>query len=285
MRRYCGRDFSAAEVDRIRAIIAAHPQHTRTALSVLVCEALRWYKADGETKQMSCRVAMLRMEKDGEIELPPPRRAPRRRAIEFTAQTDPGEPVTAPVHELSRIRLSLVIGNTPQSRLWNEWIERYHYLGYQPMPGAQLRYFVRIDERVVAVLGFGPAAWKTAPRDRFIGWQPQQREKNLPRVVNNARFLILPWVQSPNLASHILARVSKVLPHQWYERYKIHPVLLESFVERERFRGTCYRAANWIHVGHTTGRGKCSRSTKPTLPVKDIWLYPLTRDFRRQLTR
>ena len=144
---------------------------------------------------------------------------------------------------------------------------------------------MRIDEQVVALWGFGPAAWKTAPRDRFIGWYPHQREKNLPRVVNNARFLILPWVQSRNLASHILARVSKVLVHQWYERYRIYPVLLESFVERERFLDTCYRAANWIHVGHTTGRGKCSRSFKPTLPVKDIWLYPLSRDFRQQLTR
>ena len=136
MRRYCGRDFSAAEMEQIRAIIATYPQHTRKDLSVLVCEALRWYKADGGTKQMSCRVAMLRMEKDGVIELPPPRRAaPRRRAIVFSAQTDPGESVTAPVHELSQIKLCLVSGGTLQSRLWNEWIERYHYLGYQPMAG------------------------------------------------------------------------------------------------------------------------------------------------------
>ncbi len=140
--------------------------------------------------------------------------------------------------------------------MWNEYIERYHYLGYTPLPGAQLRYFVSMDKQILALLGFGASAWQVAPRDNFIGWDHEQRRKGLPLIVNNARFLILPWVQSKNLASKILAMIARQLPINWCERYNIQPVLMETFVEIGRFSGTCYRAANWIHVGQTKGRGK-----------------------------
>lgn len=189
-----------------------------------------------------------------------------------------------PVHEIAPLTLRLV-ATAPVSRLWNEYIERYHYLGYTPLPGAQLRYFVAIDGGFVALLGFGAAAWKTAPRDHFIGWTPEQRQRNMHLIVNNARFLILPWVQSKGLASKILARIARQLPGDWQQRYGYRPVLLETFVQTDRFRGTCYQAANWIHVGKTQGRGKLSVSTKPVLPIKDVWLYPLSRTFRRELTQ
>jgi hypothetical protein len=167
--------------------------------------------------------------------------------------------------------------------LWNELIERHHYLRYKPLPGAQLRYLVFSGSHLLAALGFGASAWKVAPRDRWIGWSAEERRHNLHLVVNNARYLILPWIRSPNLASRILAGVARQLPRDWESRYHYSPVLLETFVERERFQGTCYRAANWMHVGHTQGRGKLDRQGQRLLPVKEIFLYPLRRDFRRRL--
>ncbi len=169
--------------------------------------------------------------------------------------------------------------------MWlNEYIHRYHYLGHKPLPGAQLRYFVTIEEQIVAALGFSAAAWQTAPRDQYIGWNHEQRERNLPLIVNNARFLIMPWVHSKNLASTILSRVVRRLPDDWEFRYKIRPVLLETFVDSERFAGTCYKAANWTYVGKTKGRGKMGPSGKQSVPIKDIWLHPLSRHFRSRLT-
>jgi len=145
------------------------------------------------------------------------------------------------------------------SKLWNELIDRYHYLGYKPLPGAQLRYFVKHKEEILAALGFGAAAWKTAPRDHYIGWSTDCRKDNLHLVVNNARFLILPWVKSKNLASRILSMVSRRLPDDWEARYNYRPVLFETFVERQRFDGASYKASNWVYVGDTQGRGKLDR--------------------------
>jgi hypothetical protein len=194
--RYCGRDFSASQMETIRALIAGHPTANRARLSRLVCEVLDWRRPDGRLKDMSCRVAMLRMQDDGLIQLPPPQNGnnngkPYRRR---TPQADPELfPVVGSAGDLVDLHLELVTERS-QSHLWNEYIERYHYLGYQPLPGAQLRYFARANHRVVALLGFGAAAWKTAPRDRFIGWTAEQRQRQLQRVVNNSRFLILPKI-------------------------------------------------------------------------------------------
>lgn len=193
--RYCGRDFSKQEMELIRTIIAEEPPRSRTSISQVVCQRLEWYKADGGLKEMSCRVAMLRMAEDGLITLPLPRRKPPQLNIQFTSQTDPQPTITQPVHTLPHPQLSLVV-HRDHSRLWNEYIHRYHYLGHKLLPGAQLRYFVTIDQQIVAALGFGAAAWQTAPRDQFIGWNHEQRQRNLPLIVNNARFLIMPWVKS-----------------------------------------------------------------------------------------
>ena len=285
MIRYCGRDFTQQELKQIRELIAEDAGRTRAELSRLTCQILDWFKPDGSLKDMSCRVAMLRMAEDGLITLPPPRRKPPpRQKISFTEQTAPQSVIVRPVHELATIQLCPVV-TRDHSRLWNEYIHRYHYLGHKPLPGAQLRYFVTIDQQIVAALGFGAAAWQTAPRDQFIGWSHEQRQKNLPLVVNNARFLIMPWVKSKNLASHILSMIARRLPTQWEERYGIRPVLLETFVNTERFAGTCYKAANWIYVGKTKGRGKLGPAGKQSVPIKDLWLYPLCHQFRRHLTR
>jgi len=285
MKRYCGRNFSEQELEQMRKLIAEDAGRTRAELSRLTCRMLDWYKPDGGLKDMSCRVAMLRMAEDGLITLPPPRRKPPpRQKLSFTEQTDPQPAILRPVHELAALQLCPVV-TRDHSRLWNEYIHRYHYLGHKPLPGAQLRYFVTLDEQIIAALGFGAAAWQTAPRDQFIGWSHEQRQKNLPLVVNNARFLIMPWVKSKNLASTILSMIARRLPTQWEERYGIRPVLLETFVDTERFAGTCYKAANWIYVGKTKGRGKLGPAGKQSVPIKDLWLYPLSRQFRIHLTR
>lgn len=283
--RYCGRDFTRAEMETIRQIIADHPEEYRAGLSRLVCRRLGWLRPDGRLKDMSCRVAMLRMARDGLIELPPPRhtkgyRKPYRRR---TPEADPELfPVTTRAGQLTDLHLEPVVG-PKASQLWNEYIDRYHYLGYQQLPGAQIRYFAKAEGRILALFGFGAAAWKTAPRDRFIGWTDSQRQRNLHLVVNNARFLILPWVQSRNLASRLLGMVARRIGDDWQERYSYRPVLLETFVETPRFAGTGYKAANWIHVGQTKGRGKLDRDHTACLSLKDIWLFPLMRRFRQML--
>jgi hypothetical protein len=282
MKRYCGRFFSAEELAQIIELIEKNPSKHRLDLSRDVCRMLLWYKADGGLKEMSCRVAMLRMQEDGLIRLPPPRTENKRKSeAAVTCATEPQSIIQDPVHQLGELKLRLV--TSKNSRLWNEYIQRYHYLGYTPLPGAQLRYFITRNEQVLALLGFGASAWQVAPRDSFIGWDHEQRRNGLPLIVNNARFLILPWVQSKNLASKILAMIARQLPIDWFTRYNIQPVLMETFVETGRFAGTCYRAANWVHVGQTKGRGKLGPQGVQSVPIKDIFLYPLTRNFRTVL--
>lgn len=283
--KYSGREFSVIELERIRSL-AAEPKMTRQALSRQICLELEWRKHNGGLKDMSCRMALLRMQEDGLVQLPVPRFKNNNcnRVITKTAQTEPQTTLCTPVSELRGLRLEIV-STKSDSRLWNEYIDRYHYLGHKALPGAQLRYFARSDEGIVALFGFGAAAWKTAPRDNFIGWSPSIRETHLHLIVNNARFLVLPWIQSKNLASKLLGMVSRRLADDWYARYGYRPVLLETFVEKDRFQGTCYRAANWLCLGETQGRGKLDRTNKcGSIPIKTVWALPLTKDFRQVLS-
>ena len=280
--RYCGREFTDEEITLIRRLIADNPGITRQRLSGAFCQEVGWRKADGKLKDMSCRVAFLRMQRDGHITLPAPRKlgnnnrkAPKRTLL--------GEPQPQTDKDAGEYDLQMEIVGQSGSALWNEYIDRYHYLGYTPLPGAQLRYFVTSGNQVLALLGFGAAAWKTAPRDNYIGWDAETRKRNLHLVVNNARFLILPWVRSKNLGSKVLSMASRRICGDWLRRYNYEPALLESFVEKGRFLGTCYKAANWVYVGDTQGRGKLDVRNEYKLPVKGIWLYPLKRRFRRRL--
>jgi hypothetical protein len=284
-KRYSGRLFGPPEIERVREIIRTHPEASRQQLSYRVCEVFDWRKPDGSLKDMSCRVALLRMHRAGLIALPAPRHKvlPCRAFTRRTAQAEPGALLKAAVHELEDLRLEVV--QRSASALWNEYIERYHYLGYKPLPGAQLRYFAYAGERLVGLLGFGAAAWKSGPRDEWIGWSREQRHRNLRGIVNNARFLIPPWMRVASLASKLLAMAARALPAHWEERYGYRPVLLETFVESERFTGTCYRAANWTCVGWTQGRGKLGDHRLGQVPVKAVWVYPLAKDFRAQLAR
>ncbi|MBW2167065.1 MAG: DUF4338 domain-containing protein [Deltaproteobacteria bacterium] len=284
MIRYCGRNFSQKELDQIRSLIKENPLFHRARLSREVCQMLQWFKPDGKLKEMSCRVAMLRMQDDGLIKLPKPLtvRSPPRK-IKPTPATDPRKLIRCPVNQLPQLQLQMV--NKKDSSLWNEYIQRYHYLGFTPLPGAQLRYFITANNQILALTGFGAAAWQTSPRDQFIGWDHEQRKRNLHLIVNNARFLILPWIQSKNLASKILALHARKLPDDWEKKYKIRPVLLETFVQKDRFKGICYKAANWHNVGQTKGRGKLGPSGKISVPIKDVWLYPLNKHFKSFLKK
>ena len=286
--RYYGRDFTADEMALLRALIAADPQPTRAALSREFCRRIGWFKPDGGLKDMMAKVTMLAMHRDGVITLPPPRgRQGRPKPIVFGPDTEP--PLFPPPTTLDEVRpleMRIVVRGTREGSLWNEFVARYHYLGYKPLVGAQMRYAVRDRNGwPVAMLGFSTAAWKLAPRDNFIGWTPQLHEKNLPLVVDNPRFLILPWIEIPNLGSHILAIVRRRLPEDWTERYNTTPVLIETFVETPRYTGAVYRASGWIPVGTTQGRGRYDRHTKRAQPKKDIWLRPLRKDWKRTLNR
>ena len=283
--KYCGREFTGLELAQIRRI-AEVPSRTRCAISVRVCEALNWRKPDGGLKQMSCRVALLRMQTDGLLRLPPPRNGNSngRQFLRRTPAAEPQPPFNEPAGQLHDLQLKLVAPG-PESLLWNEYIQRYHYLRHRTLPGAQLRYFAQTQGEIVALLGFGAAAWKTSPRDLFIGWTPAQRQCHLHLVVNNARFLILPWVCSRHLASKLLGMAARRLPQDWQHRYGYRPVLLETFVDNARFAGTCYKAANWLCVGATQGRGKLDTAHARSLPPKSVWIYPLTPRFRQFLAR
>jgi hypothetical protein len=279
--KLCGRPFDGAELERIRReIVAANPP-LRAEIARRVCRALDWSDALGRPKLMSARVGLLRLHRAGLIELPAPTgRNGNGRPLKHGPARWPQEvPLAGSVGGLSGLRLSPVT-DKPASRLWNGLIDRYHYLGYTPLPGAQLRYLIESDQGLLGALGFGAAAWKVAARDHWIGWQRAAREAHLGRVLNNARFLILPWVRVKNLASKVLSLAAARVSEDFPERYGERVVLLETFVEQPRFRGTCYRAANWQWLGETTGRGKLDRHHRATLPRKAIYVHPLTGDFR-----
>jgi hypothetical protein len=283
---YCGRAFSQDDIQAIQRLMEQYPSLKRTPLSRALCELWNWTKPDGGLKDMACRVALLRMAADGLITLPPSQTPNGRGRPNFppTRVSDPQTPRLEPVNEIGPLSLHLVTDRST-SHLWNEYIQRYHYLGYSPLSGSQLRYNVFAGGQLVALLSFGASAWKLAQREHFIGWTEPQRSRNLQLVVNNARFLILPWIQSKGLASKILSMAARQLPQHWQARYGYRPVLLETFVESQRHRGTCYKAANWIHVGQTAGRGKKCPTHRQILPIKDIWLYPLRKDFISVLTQ
>ncbi len=287
--RYHGRDFTTAEMALMRELIAASPQQTRAGLARAFCRAIGWVKPDGGLKAMMARVTMLSMHRDGIITLPPPRHGqPPRRVPEFGPETEPPvTPMPQTLDAVRPIRLVKVTGTgRAASRLWNEFIARYHYLGYKTLVGAQMRYAVQDRQgRPLAMLGFSAAAWKTAPRDAFIGWSPEVRERNLPLMVDNSRYLIMPWVQIPNLASHILSNVRRQLPQDWQSQYNIAPVLMETFVETPRFSGITYKASGWIHVGNTQGRGRYDTKWEFGKPIKAIWLCPLRKDWKRILNK
>ncbi|MDA8061319.1 MAG: DUF4338 domain-containing protein [Actinomycetota bacterium] len=283
--RYVGRELTDADIDTIRRICADPTYPTRAAIARETCRCLGWVGANGKPKDMSAKVALARMDADGLIDLPAPTHKATRPYRHLQETITPGPEIACRLSELSDIEIALVGRATRASAVWNEMIGRFHYLGYTPASGAQLRYLATTTTGApIAAISFAASAWALEDRDAWIGWNAEQRKARLHLVVGNPRFLVAPWVAVPNLASHLLAAITRRLRGDWQARYGYAPVLVETFVHSDRHRGTCYQAANWTRVGRTKGRGKLDRYNAYALPVKDIYLYPLARSFRSQLT-
>jgi len=283
--RICGREFNDEIFDRIRATIESEPTISRRALSVRVCEWLNWKSSNGKPKEMSCRVALLKLHRGGHLSLPEPgvRNWTAVQGERCTLSLPEIESLRCRLKALGEIKLVLVESkDRPLSRLWNNLMETYHYLGAGPLCGAQVRYL--IESSVYGLIGglaFSAAAWRVARRDRWIGWSEGARKANLGKVICNSRFLLVPRVT--HLASHVLSLCARRLKQDWVERYGVRPMLLETYVERDRFEGTCYRSANWSDVGATQGRGRMDRDRTYSAPIKEVYVYPLQRDARKGL--
>lgn len=283
---YRGRGITARDIEFIQALIAEHPEQSRRALSQTLCERWDWRQANGVLRDMVCRSLMLELDRAGHIELPPVRSRPPNNVVKHRPPAVIQE-VARPLHKrLEEVRPQLQfrqVRGTDDEVLFNALMQSHHYLGYTRPVGEQLKYLVRIGADPVACFAWSSAPRHLGPRDRFIGWSSAARRRNIHLLAYNTRFLILPHVVVPNLASHLLSRMVKRLSEGW-ERVYGHPVVyVETFVDPEQFRGTCYRAANWIPLGLTTGRGKDSQSTRPNRSRKEVMGYALNKRFRRLL--
>jgi len=280
-----GRTVTADDIERIRTLIARHPGWHRTRLSQELCRRWGWVAANGRMKDMAARALLRKLHGEGLIALPAPVRSAnnafRHRAHPALSIDD--SPIDAALSELLPVQLSPVHGEGEQ-QLFAALLQRHHYLGYRGPVGENLKYLIYDRQgRVLSCALFGAAAWTMACRDRFIGWERTERERHLPLLANNMRFLIAPWVRVPHLASHILGRIARQIRRDWQRKYAHSLVLLETCVEHHRFAGTCYRAANWRCVGLTEGRSRNDRHKRLQVPVKSVWLYPLCRQWRGEL--
>ena len=284
--KYRGRAVDDEQIEFIRRLIEGNPQASRWALSRKLCEAWNWKQPNGAPCEMLCRSMMLALHRAGRIELPPVRRinvnplAQRRRPERPLMDTTPLSSTLADVRPLE-FRL---VRRTPEERIFNGLLEHYHYLSYTQPVGAHLKYIVYAHQRPMACLAWSSAPRHLGPRDRYIGWNAKARRANIRYIAYNTRYLILPWIEVPHLASHILGRMPVVLSRDWQRVYG-HPIyFLETFVDPSRWRGTCYRAANWVVLGQTTGRGKDSTSKKPNRPIKHVLGYAVWKRFRQYLS-
>ena len=286
---FCGQVVSKDQLIEIVEIIDTFSKLSRGELANTICELFSWKRPTGKLKTIECRQFLERLDAKGIIRLPLRRkhhRKPTKAAVLRTSQADAQAPISVKLSELSPISLSRV-KTKEQRQLWYEYIDRYHYLGYQLPFGAQLRYLIKSGVSQALILGclqFSSPAWKMALRDRWIGWSDEQRQRNLQKIISNSRFLIFPWVQVRNLASSVLALAVKTVPADWQSCYGYRPVLMETLVDKKRFKGTCYKAANWVHVGSTSGRGRMDRENKREgMAVKEIYVYPVSIRFRQEL--
>ena len=289
MEKFCGQIVSQEQLDEIFEIIETFPNLSRTELASTICELFSWKRCNGKLKSVECRQFLERLDEKAVIKLPASRKQFVKKSatrVYKTQKSDIQPSISVTLKELLPLKL-IRVKDQKQRQLWYEYIDRYHYLGYQLPFGAQLRYFINSDATgdLLGCFQFSSPAWKMAPRDRWIGWSDQQRKVNLQKIINNSRFLIFPWVKVKNLASSVLALAVKTVPQDWQRIYGYRPVLMETLVDGKRFKGTCYKAANWIHMGKTTGRGRMDRGNqKQGAAVKDIYVYPLTFGFRQKLT-
>lgn len=279
-----GRYFSDKDLKDIKEMVRLFPKLSRTELAGTICEYIGWFTATGQPKIDSCYQLFNKLEGDGQITLPPRAKSSakkEKKKITFSSATEAGLPVEGTVSDLEPLTLK-PLRDSKENRLWNEYVHRYHTLGYKRPFGAHQRYFIFSEkaEKPLGCILFAAAAWALFPRDQWIGWDTLDRHFRLQLILNNSRFLIFPWVRVKNLASKALSLAAKRVREDWYQRYGYRPVLLETFVDTEKYHGTCYQAANWIYLGQTKGRGRMDRNNEKTLSCKAIYVYPLTGDFR-----
>jgi hypothetical protein len=285
--RYRGRVFTTEDILYIRKLIAAHPGESRRRLSQKLCEAWQWKQPNGSLRDMVCRGLLLMLDRAGQIELPAVKFVPAnplvRRTRPVAARIDT-TPLAGRIDRIGPLQF-VQVRRTPEEQLFNSLLEQYHYLRYQQPVGEHAKYLVWAQESPIACLAWSSAPRHLGSRDRYIGWSAEARRRNIRFIAYNTRFLILPWVRIENLASHILGRMAARISKDWQQMYGHSIYFLETFVDPERFQGTCYRAANWVLLGNTTGRGKQSNSHVPNRSIKQILGYPLTKRFRELLGR
>lgn len=281
-----GRNLTQEDIQWICKLISDHLDWHRTRLSREICNVWNWVNAKGQLKDMACRTMLLKLEKLGYLHLPAPRSVSVGNSIHnLTPVAHSTREIVCSLHNLFPLRIE-VVRDRVSSKLFKHLLAEYHYLGFGGIVGENMKYmFYDRQQRPLACLLFGSAAWKVASRDEWIGWKPTTQQAGLHFITNNIRFLILPWVRVPHLASHLLGIIARRISDDWMQKYG-HPIhLLETFVEQDRFRGTCYRAANWIHVGQTQGRSRNDSDRTLRVPIKDVYLYPLTKTVQEVLTR
>jgi len=284
--RYRGREITPEHIEFIRNLIDQNPNCSRRALSVKLCVAWDWRQANGQPCDMICRGMMLQLERQGLLKLPAKKKYPLNPLAAQRKKPPPIEvdrtPISGSLKELGPLEIRQVRRSRWEG-LWGSLIEQYHYLGYSHPVGEQLKHVVFCQQRPIACFGFSSAPRHLGPRDRYIGWGAQARKCNIHLLAYNTRFLILPWVRVPHLASHLLARMARRISADWHILYQ-HPIyFLETFVDTEQFAGTSYRAANWVYLGLTTGRGKDDQTHRVNRSIKAVWAYPLHPQFRRYL--
>jgi hypothetical protein len=283
-----GRQWLEDDIAKIQNFVRHNQNISRAEISRQLCALFQWHQTNGRQKDRAMRDVLLKLNCLNLISLPFPRSTPfkKLKIKDYSHQSDLSLLIKSALSDLRPLRF-IVPDKPPDIRLFNEFLDRYHYLQAGQLIGSSIRYFVQAnDGRLLALISFGSPAWKLAPRDEWIGWNHMQREKHLHLVVNNIRFLILPWIKCSCLASHILGRITRILPEHWLMKYNIRPVLLESFVDITHFKGTSYKAANWQLVGRTKGRGKRnSRIQRYASSPKDIYLYPLHQKWRNMLSK
>jgi hypothetical protein len=284
--RHQGRAVTLLEVEFIRALIAEHPEASRRKLSELLCEAWNWRQKNGALRAMVCRGLMLSLHRAGHIELPQVKQRQKHNPLADRRAPEPVEvdrsPLCASLHEMEPVTFRQV-RRTPCEEMFNSMMYTEHYLGYTKPVGESLKFVAFSGSRPVALFAWSSAPRHLAPRDRYIGWSPEQRRRAISGIAYNTRYLIPSWVRVPHLASHLLARMTRMLSAEWEKVYGHGVYFAETFVDTTRHRGTCYRAANWVFLGRTTGRGKNDNTGRPNRTLKDVLGLPLRDDFRERL--
>jgi hypothetical protein len=280
-------EITSEHISQIRTLIYENPDWNRTVLSKKLCEAWDWKSPAGQAKDISCRDLLRSLERKGLISLPAAQRCARAPGVgsdKITIMEHKGTPIDAELREVTPMQIEIVKTGA-DTQMFKSYIHQYHYLGFDRSIGESIKYFVYSRSGdVLACLMFGSAAWSCRARDEYIGWDAKQRSAGLQLLTNNSRFLILPGVKVPHLASHILGAVSRRICGDWQAKYGHKIYLMETFVEHQRFRGISYKAANWRYVGKTSGMGRNCKTAVGELPVKDIYVYPLATNFREALT-